>query len=54
MTPITSTYALPVAMLIASNVFMTFAGYGHLNHIDRPLWMAVTVSRGIAFSVFRS
>ena len=36
-------------MLVASNVFMTFAWYGHLNYTNKPLWMAVMVSWGIAF-----
>ena len=36
-------------MLIASNVFMTFAWYGHLAHPNRPLWLVVLVSWGIAF-----
>jgi uncharacterized protein len=40
---------LPVVMLIASNVFMTFAWYGHLKFTDRPLWVVVMVSWGIAF-----
>jgi uncharacterized protein (DUF486 family) len=44
-----SPYILPIVMLIASNVFMTFAWYGHLNYTNRPLWMAVMVSWGIAF-----
>ncbi|WP_112662667.1 DMT family protein [Microvirga flavescens] len=39
----------PVAMLIASNVFMTFAWYGHLKFKTTPLWIAVFVSWGIAF-----
>lgn len=42
-------YVLPVALLIASNVFMTFAWYGHLGHKSAPLWIAVMVSWGIAF-----
>lgn len=42
-------YILPVVLLIASNVFMTFAWYGHLGHKAAPLWAAVTVSWGIAF-----
>ena len=41
--------ALPVLMLVASNVFMTFAWYGHLAHPARPLWLVVLVSWGIAF-----
>ena len=40
---------LPVLMLVASNVFMTFAWYGHLKHTSAPLWAAVMVSWGIAF-----
>ena len=40
---------LPVLMLIASNVFMTFAWYGHLKVEHRPLWLIVVVSWGIAF-----
>jgi len=40
---------LPVLLLIASNVFMTFAWYGHLKYTTSPLWMAVLASWGIAF-----
>jgi hypothetical protein len=37
-------------LLVASNVFMTFAWYGHLATLrDRPVWVAVIVSWGIAF-----
>jgi uncharacterized protein (DUF486 family) len=39
----------PITMLLASNVFMTFAWYGHLNYRASPLWIAVAVSWGIAF-----
>jgi uncharacterized protein len=39
----------PVALLVASNVFMTFAWYGHLKYKTSPLWAAVLVSWGIAF-----
>jgi uncharacterized protein len=39
----------PILMLSASNVFMTFAWYGHLKHKDSPLWLAVIVSWAIAF-----
>jgi hypothetical protein len=42
-------YALPVLMLVVSNVFMTFAWYGHLKFTSSPLWVAVVVSWGIAF-----
>lgn len=39
---------LPILMLLISNVFMTFAWYGHLRFTDRPLWVVVLVSWGIA------
>lgn len=38
-----------VALLIASNVFMTFAWYAHLRNLhDRPWWVAALVSWGVA------
>ena len=40
---------LPVLMLIASNVFMTFAWYGHLKYKTSALYIAVMASWGIAF-----
>ncbi|HVT33756.1 MAG TPA: DMT family protein [Rhodanobacteraceae bacterium] len=39
----------PILLLIGSNVFMTFAWYGHLKFTDRPLWLVIVVSWGIAF-----
>jgi uncharacterized protein (DUF486 family) len=36
-------------MLSLSNVFMTFAWYGHLKFKATPLWIAILVSWGIAF-----
>ena len=39
----------PILLLIASNVFMTFAWYGHLSYKSSPLWIAVMASWGIAF-----
>ena len=38
-----------ILLLTASNVFMTFAWYGHLKNTGMPLWKAVAVSWGIAF-----
>jgi len=38
-----------ILLLIISNVFMTFAWYGHLKHKSAPLWGAVVVSWLIAF-----
>jgi uncharacterized protein (DUF486 family) len=40
---------LPVVMLAASNVFMTFAWYGHLKFKATPLVVVVLASWGIAF-----
>lgn len=45
---LTSPFAAPL-MLAASNVFMTFAWYGHLKHKETPLWQAILVSWAIAF-----
>ena len=39
---------LPILLLFASNIFMTFAWYGHLKFTDKPLWMAIVASWGIA------
>ncbi|MFM2359593.1 MAG: hypothetical protein RLY16_1586 [Bacteroidota bacterium] len=38
-----------VLLLIASNIFMTIAWYGHLRFKEVPLWKAILVSWGIAF-----
>lgn len=39
-----------IAMLLASNVFMTFAWYRHLKaQAEAPLWSAILVSWAIAF-----
>lgn len=38
-----SLYA-PVFLLLTSNVFMTFAWYGHLRHKEAPLWQVIFVS----------
>jgi len=39
----------PIVLLLISNVFMTFAWYGHLKFTDRPLWLVIVASWGIAF-----
>jgi uncharacterized protein (DUF486 family) len=49
MTLLFSPKVLPILMLVASNVFMTFAWYGHLKYTTAPLWMAVIASWSIAF-----
>lgn len=38
-----------IILLLASNIFMTFAWYGHLKDKGIPLWKAILVSWGIAF-----
>ena len=38
-----------IALLIASNIFMTFAWYGHLRNTGVPLWKVILASWGIAF-----
>jgi uncharacterized protein len=38
-----------VLLLTISNVFMTFAWYGHLKYKNSPLWTAIIVSWLIAF-----
>ena len=40
---------LTILLLIGSNIFMTFAWYGHLKYTNVPLWQAIVVSWGIAF-----
>ena len=39
-----------ILLLVISNVFMTFAWYGHLKkHQSSPLWIVILASWGIAF-----
>jgi uncharacterized protein (DUF486 family) len=38
-----------ISLLALSNVFMTFAWYGHLRYKTSPLWIAILASWGIAF-----
>ncbi len=40
---------LPILLLLASNIFMTFAWYGHLKYKSSPLALAILASWGIAF-----
>jgi uncharacterized protein (DUF486 family) len=48
MTPL-QTVAATATLLALSNLFMTFAWYGHLKVEHRPLWILVLASWGIAF-----
>ncbi len=41
-----------VLLLTASNIFMTFAWYGHLKFSDVPLWKVIVISWGIAFAEY--
>jgi len=44
-TPVVTT----AGMLLASNLFMTFAWYGHLKHLNHRFWLvAALVSWGVA------
>jgi len=48
------TFSLPVpaatvGLLICSNIFMTYAWYGHLRHKAMPQLAAIVISWGIAF-----
>jgi uncharacterized protein len=46
---LTSPAILPILLLIASNVFMTLAWYGHLKFKAAPLAVVIVASWGIAF-----
>ena len=44
-----ASYLMPILMLCLSNVFMTFAWYGHLKNLaTAPWYIAAVVSWGIA------
>ncbi|HZR28282.1 MAG TPA: DMT family protein [Terriglobales bacterium] len=40
---------LTILLLTISNIFMTFAWYGHLKYRDKPLLAVIAASWGIAF-----
>ncbi|WP_116964295.1 DMT family protein [Fastidiosibacter lacustris] len=40
---------LSILLLTASNIFMTFAWYGHLKFKTAPLFIVILISWGIAF-----
>lgn len=49
MTPRIALFVAPL-LLVASNIFMTYAWYGHLRDFkSKPLWIAVGVSWLVAF-----
>ena len=39
----------PIILLLISNIFMTFAWYGHLKFRSAPILIVILVSWGIAF-----
>jgi uncharacterized protein len=40
----------PICLLFLSNIFMTYAWYGHTKDlINKPIWMAILLSWGVAF-----
>ncbi len=41
-----------VVLLTISNIFMTFAWYGHLKYKSSPLWIAILASWSIAFAEY--
>jgi len=43
-----SAYLIPIFLLIGSNIFMTFAWYGHLKYKAAPLLLVIAVSWLIA------
>ncbi len=39
-----------IGLLLLSNIFMTYAWYGHLKTLGmKPLWIAIAASWGVAF-----
>ena len=49
MVTVNPSFALTALMLVASNLFMTFAWYGHLKNLhSKPWFIAALVSWGIA------
>jgi hypothetical protein len=49
MTRLTSPLAQTAGLLLVSNVFMTFAWYGHLKYSKSPIFLAILASWGLAF-----
>lgn len=44
-----NTEIVTILLLLISNIFMTFAWYGHLKYQNVPLWKVTLISWGIAF-----
>jgi uncharacterized protein (DUF486 family) len=41
-------YMTTALLLVLSNIFMTFAWYGHLKFKDKPVWIVIVLSWGLA------
>ncbi len=41
-----------IGLLVVSNIFMTFAWYGHLKYRSAPLFVAIAASWGIALAEY--
>jgi uncharacterized protein (DUF486 family) len=50
--PSISPYLLPILLLAGSNIFMTFAWYGHLRFKESPLLAVILLSWGIALAEY--
>ena len=48
MAQFTTSALTPIVLLVLSNIFMTFAWYGHLKFKESPLLLAILASWGIA------
>jgi len=48
MPALTTAHLTPILMLIGSNIFMTFAWYGHLSYKSTAIWLAIIASWMIA------
>ncbi|HWD92851.1 MAG TPA: DMT family protein [Verrucomicrobiae bacterium] len=49
MNSLTDSRWLPIVLLLCSNLFMTFAWYGHLRYKDKPILFVIFTSWGVAF-----
>jgi uncharacterized protein (DUF486 family) len=49
MTNLVQSRWLPFVLLTFSNIFMTFAWYGHLKFKDKPIFLVIVASWSIAF-----
>lgn len=48
MPAVTLAHLVPILMLVGSNIFMTFAWYGHLSYKSTAIWLAILASWMIA------